>query len=219
MPVPPQRQEKPKTHPRNPIRGANNAPHKTRMGHPAGRKRDPSTTLGMTALEKPKPSIVWWGGQRYIGGGAGRLNGNSGFVGLEDTMLPRTIFLSRLLGLYCVLVGLAMLAHRQATLEMVKALLHNAPLLYVVGVIALGIGLAMVLGHNVWHGGVLPVVVTLVGWLSLIKGLHFLFLPSDAAVRFFLGVLHYEQLFYVYVAIDIIIGAYLTYAGFRAKAR
>ena len=133
-------------------------------------------------------------------------------------MSPRTIFLSKLIGLYCIVVGLAMAAHKQATLETVRALLQNAPLLWLVGVIALGIGLAMVLGHNVWKGGALPVVVTLVGWLSLIKGLHYLFVPSNAAVKFFLGVLHYGQLFYLYVAIDLIIGVYLTYAGFRAKA-
>ena len=133
-------------------------------------------------------------------------------------MSPRTIFLSKLIGLYSIVVGLAMVAHKQATLRMVGALLQYAPLLYLVGVIALGIGLAMVLGHNVWKGGALPVVVTLIGWLSLLKGLHFLFLPSAVAVRLFLGVLHYCQLFYLYVAIDLIIGVYLTYAGFRAKA-
>ncbi|MGB8494661.1 MAG: hypothetical protein WCE53_09710 [Candidatus Acidiferrum sp.] len=134
-------------------------------------------------------------------------------------MLPRTIFLSRLLGLYCVLVGLAMVAHRQATVETIRAMVHNAPVLYVAGVMALAAGLAMVLGHNVWSGGALPVVVTLVGWISLIKGLLLLFLTPHAAGVVFLGGLHYEQLFYLYAAIALIVGAYLTYGGFRAKSR
>ena len=133
-------------------------------------------------------------------------------------MLPRTILLSRLLGLYSVLVGLAMLAHRQATIETIRAMVHNAPVLYVVGVFALAAGLAMVLGHNVWKGGVLPVVVTLVGWLSLIKGLLILFLPVELAGGSFLAG-HYEQRFYLNAAIAIIVGAYLTYGGFRAKSR
>jgi hypothetical protein len=134
-------------------------------------------------------------------------------------MLPRTIFLSKLIGLYSVLVGLAMLAHRHASVETIQAMVHNAPVLYIAGVIALTAGLAMVLGHNVWHGGVLPVVVTLVGWLSLVKGLVILLLSPHAAGVVFLGGLHYEQLFYLNAAIAIILGAYLTYAGFRAKAR
>jgi hypothetical protein len=134
-------------------------------------------------------------------------------------MSSRTIFLSRLLGLYCILVGLSMVTHRQTTVETIKALVHNAPVLFVAGVIALAAGLALVLGHNVWSGGALPVVVTLVGWISLIKGLLLLFLPPEAAGRFFLGGLHYQQLFYLYPAIALIFGGYLTYGGFRSTSR
>jgi len=134
-------------------------------------------------------------------------------------MSPRTVFLSRLLGLYCILVGLSMVTHRQATVETMRALVHNSPVLFIVGVITLGAGLAMILGHNVWSGGVLPVIVTLVGWLTLIKGLLFLFLSPEAAVRFFLGRLRYGQLFYLYAAISLILGVYLTYGGFRSTSR
>jgi len=133
-------------------------------------------------------------------------------------MSLRTTFLSRLLGLYCLLVGLSMITHRQATLDTMKALIHNPPVLFIVGVIALGTGLAMVLSHNVWSGGTLPVVVTLVGWISVIKGLLILFLPPETAVRFFLGRLHYEQLFYLYAAISVIFGVYLTYGGFKSTS-
>ena len=133
-------------------------------------------------------------------------------------MLPRTIFLSRLLGLYSLVIGLAMVAHRQATIETIRAMVHNGPAMYLSGVIALAAGLAMVLGHNVWKGGVLPVVVTLVGWLSLIKGLAILFLSAELERGSFLGG-YIEQRFYLNAAIAVIVGAYLTYAGFRAKAR
>ena len=132
--------------------------------------------------------------------------------------MPRTIFLSKLLGLYSVLVGLAMLAHRHASIETIQAMVCNAPVLYLAGVIALATGLAMVLGHNIWHGGVLPVVVTLVGWLSLVKGLVILFLPAQLAGRCLLAG-HYELRFYLNAAIAIILGAYLTYGGFTSKAR
>lgn len=130
-------------------------------------------------------------------------------------MSSRTTFLSRLLGLYCILVVLSMVTHKRATVETITALVHNPPVLLLVGVIALGAGLAMILSHNVWSGGVLPVIVTLVGWLSLIKGLLFLFLSPEAAVRFFLGGLQYGHLFYLYTAISLILGVYLTYGGYR----
>jgi hypothetical protein len=44
--------------------------------------------------------------------------------------------------------------------------------------ITLGLGLAMVLGHNRWSGGALPILVTLIGWGLLLRGLLLLFLPS-----------------------------------------
>jgi len=129
-------------------------------------------------------------------------------------MAPRTRFLSRLIGLYCVLGSLSMSVHKQATVAMVDALIHNSPLLFMSGVITLGAGLAIVLGHNVWSGGLLPVVVTLTGWVAVIKGLLFLFLSPEAAIGFW-GNAHYEQLFYLYAGISFALGAYLTYEGFK----
>ena len=40
-------------------------------------------------------------------------------------MSPRTLFLSRLIGLYCIFIALSMMARRQATVETVTALLQN----------------------------------------------------------------------------------------------
>jgi hypothetical protein len=36
---------------------------------------------------------------------------------LEDTMSARTTFLSKLIGLYLILISLAMIVHKQATAE------------------------------------------------------------------------------------------------------
>ena len=128
-------------------------------------------------------------------------------------MSPRTAFLSKLIGLYSIVVSLSMVTHKQATVEMMQELIHNPPLLFVCGVMAVGAGLAMILVHNIWSGGALPVIVTLIGWLSLLKGLLLLFLWPEAASRFFLAGLHYEQFFYLYAAISFLLGIYLTYGG------
>jgi len=132
-------------------------------------------------------------------------------------MAVRTTFLSRLLGLYLILISVAMGIHRQATIDSMRALMHNPPVLFVVSVIAMAAGLAMVLGHNVWSGGVLPVVVTLSGWMVLIKGSLLLFLSPEAASGIFLAGLHYEQFFYVYTGIALVVGICLTYGGFRTR--
>ncbi len=134
-------------------------------------------------------------------------------------MSPRTVFLSRLIGLYCILVALSMITHRQATVETATALLHNPSMMLVLGVFSLAAGLAMVLAHNIWSGGALAVIVTLMGWLTLIKGLLFLFLPSDVEAEFFLRELHYDQLFYLYIVISLVIGIYLTFGGFASTSQ
>jgi hypothetical protein len=73
----------------------------------------------------------------------------------------------------------------------------------------------VVLAHNIWSGGALAVVVTLVGWITLIKSLMFLFLPPEMEAALFLRQLHYQQLFYLYGAISLVLGVYLTYGGFK----
>jgi hypothetical protein len=131
-------------------------------------------------------------------------------------MSPRTPFLSRLIGLYAILVALSMFSRGQATVETVAALLQNPSMVFVLGVVMLAAGLAMVLAHNIWSGGALVVVVTLVGWMTLIKSLVFLFLPPEKEARLFLERLHYQQLFYFYWALPLVLGLYLTYGGFRS---
>ena len=131
-------------------------------------------------------------------------------------MSSRTIFLGRLIGLYCIVIALSMMTRRQATVETVTVLLQSPSMMLILGVITLAGGLAMVLAHNIWSGGALTVIVTLVGWMTLIKSLFFLFLPPELEAGFFLRQLHYQELFYLYGAVPLVLGIYLTYGGFRS---
>jgi|SRR5579863_2659175 len=127
-------------------------------------------------------------------------------------MSSRTIFLGRLVGLYCILISLAMLIHKQATVDVLTAMLRNAQLLLVGGVVTVIAGLAMVLGHNVWTGGAVPVLVTLVGWIALIKGSLLLFLSPEQESSIFVDSMHLDQGFYFYLGFMLLLGIYLTYA-------
>lgn len=134
-------------------------------------------------------------------------------------MTSQTQFLAKLLGLYCIIVAVAMGLNRQAMLEAITALVHDRPLVFIVGIITVFAGLAMVLVHNIWSGGVAQIVVTLTGWITLLKGVLLLLLPPDAAVGLYLGTMHYAQLYYLYVAFSLALGLYLSWAGFRAPRR
>lgn len=131
-------------------------------------------------------------------------------------MAARTIFLSKLIGLYCVVIAVAMSVDKPATVNAVVALVGSPPLVLLVGLVVVAAGLALVLSHNVWRGSALAVVVTLIGWLTLVKGALFLFSPAPAAGGFIVWGAAYERWFYVDVALAFALGIYLTYAGFRA---
>jgi hypothetical protein len=111
-----------------------------------------------------------------------------------------------------------MFTRRQATLESVTAVLRDPSMMFVLGAITLVAGLAMVLAHNIWSGGALVVIVTLVGWITLIKSLFFLFLPPEVEAGFFLRQLHYQQFFYLYTGVSLVLGIYLTYGGFKSTS-
>ena len=112
-----------------------------------------------------------------------------------------------------------MMTRRQATVETVTVLLQSPSMMLILGVITLAAGLAMVLAHNIWSGGALVVIVTIVGWITLLKSLLLLFLPPEMEAGLFLGQLHYQQLFYLYGAFSLVLGVYLTYGGFKSISK
>jgi hypothetical protein len=133
-------------------------------------------------------------------------------------MSPRTVFLARLIGLFALLLSFSELVHKQAMIETANALVRDRPLLLMMGMLGLLAGLAMVLSHNIWSGGAVPVVVTLFGWILLIRGAVLLFLSPEAAAGM-IDFFRFEQLFYVYAGITLLLGLYLTYGRFQATPR
>ena len=123
-----------------------------------------------------------------------------------------TVFLARAIGLFTVVLVVALLVRGSA---IIQASVADGPVMMVYATISLAMGIAMVLGHNTWTGGALPVVVTLIGWLSLAKGVLLLFLAPDAGSQMF-AQMRYAEHYYLYLAPTPVIGLYLTWAGFTA---
>ena len=95
-------------------------------------------------------------------------------------------------------------------LAIITSCVQNRALLFLVEILGLAAGLAIVLGHNVWSSGLLALIVTLIGWVTLIRSIILLFLSPEAVARF---VKWYEQNYYLFTAIPLLIGLYLTIAG------
>ena len=133
-------------------------------------------------------------------------------------MAPRTIFLSRLIGLYFILAIPSLMIHWQTTVESAGALLRNEPLLLVTSLFTLIAGIAMVLAHNIWSGGTQAVLVTLVGWVTLIEGLLFLLLPAGVEANYVAAAFSQPLFFCLSMTPALLIGIYLTWRGFKPGA-
>ncbi len=90
-------------------------------------------------------------------------------------------YLAVLWGVTIVVVSLAFLV-KPKLLERLFAKAQKKAMMSFWGITTLVIGITMVLTHNVW---VLDwrVVITIIGWLTLIKGLDLLFLPNRMRKR------------------------------------
>lgn len=127
--------------------------------------------------------------------------------------MPRlTVFLARLIGVFSIVLVAAFLMRGSAIIQTTA---EDGPVMLVYALISLAIGLAMILGHNVWSGGALPVVVTLVGWLILAKSLMLLSLTPEALSRVFAQT-QFGEHYYFFLAPAFLLGLYLTWAGFTA---
>jgi hypothetical protein len=125
-------------------------------------------------------------------------------------MSTRTIYLARLIGLSTVVLVAALLVRGNA---LIMATVADGPVMLVYAIFSVAAGLAMILGHNVWSGGTLPVIVTLVGWLIFAKGLVLLLVTPQTLIPLLERM---QQHYPLHIVPALIIGLYLTYAGFAA---
>jgi hypothetical protein len=134
----------------------------------------------------------------------------------EGTMSPLTRYLSRLVGVFLLVMAVLEWTQPRLLTVVAPAMVDQPALLWVSGMLTFVSGLAIVLGHNVWSDPA-ATVVSLLGWMMTIKGAALLLVPA-AGWTALLGAMHYPSHSGVYTIIPALAGAYLTYAGF-ARSR
>ena len=129
--------------------------------------------------------------------------------------MPRTQFLARLFGLFFLVFAAAFAVNWPAVSAAFGEVVRDPAFLIVSGFLILAAGLAVVLTHNVWRG-VTAIVITLLGWASVLKGAFLLCAPPAVVERLYsqAGFAHL-QMFYV-IAFGAI-GVVLTAGGFLPK--
>jgi hypothetical protein len=130
-------------------------------------------------------------------------------------MFTTTVFLGKFFGLYLIAISITMFVNKRRTLATLDEMVRSGPGMLFSGMVATAAGLAIVLGHNVWSGGVLAVVVTLFGWAALLKGVSLLLIPPEQMAAVYKG-LGFERLFYVWMGVVLAIGLLITLDAFAS---
>ncbi len=91
--------------------------------------------------------------------------------------METSVFIAKLFGLAYTVIGLGMLINGKAYKKMFDAMMKEAGVWYLGGLMALVVGFLIVSAHNVWEGSWV-LLITLVGWLGLLKGLLLLLFPE-----------------------------------------
>jgi hypothetical protein len=126
-----------------------------------------------------------------------------------------TVFLARLTGLFITVLAVWILVDQADFNAVVQAVVNDRVATLLLSLMCLAAGLAIVLAHQVWSGGIAQILVTLLGWLLLVRGVVLLFLPKNLLETLAIAVVGAGWL-WVIGAVALFLGIILTYAGFRA---
>jgi hypothetical protein len=123
-----------------------------------------------------------------------------------------TVYLARFFGVYIAVMGIVMIVRREAMLQLMSAFIDQRPLIFVLAMLRVLIGLAVVLAHNEWRGTV-AIVVSLIGWITLLRGIALMLLPADTERKVLVFFERGSQ-YHAAAIIAIVFGLWLSYASF-----
>ena len=121
-----------------------------------------------------------------------------------------SLFLAKVMGLFMLIMSLSMLVNFHKLPKLLKELAKNTALVFFSGFPAILLGLLIVLSHNVWTNDP-RWIITLMGWLILIKGVLRISMPEKMAG--FVSRIS-PRAHFVMLLIVLLLGAYLALFGF-----
>jgi hypothetical protein len=131
---------------------------------------------------------------------------------MGDWTMERSHFLAKLIVPFFIAAGAGMIFNTVLYRTMFERALHDHMLIYLSGVIALPVGLAIVATHNdwKWHW---PLIITVIGWLAILGGILRMVAPQ-VVEQIGLSALSYPNFFVVDGGVAVILGVLLSYFGY-----
>ncbi|MBD3264080.1 MAG: hypothetical protein GF375_03140 [Candidatus Omnitrophica bacterium] len=125
-----------------------------------------------------------------------------------------SIFLAKIIGPVALVVGVGLLFNLKTYQLLMDDFIKSPALIYLGGVVALFFGVWVLVFHNIWIAN-WSIVITIIGWLGLLKGTWLLIFPRT--VRKILQVYQRNKgLLAFHSVVAIFIGVILTFFGYFA---
>ena len=124
-----------------------------------------------------------------------------------------SLFLAKFFGIYFLIMGSLWALRRDVFLVAIDEFFASRSMMFFSGVAALSVGIAMAIAHSVWEPNWRG-LISAIGYLSLIKGvarIGFPEMPRKAGAALASG-----QTSYMWAGLCILLGTYLTWAGFSS---
>ena len=126
--------------------------------------------------------------------------------------METSIFIAKFLGPYFLVAGAGMTLNASGLHDVMKAFQKNDAIIYLAGVLALVLGLAIVNVHNYWALD-WPLFITVFGWLSILSGITRMTYPKLVA-KIVSGMVESQGIIRAGGAVSIVLGAVLSYFGY-----
>ena len=123
-----------------------------------------------------------------------------------------TLFLAQLLGSVSIILAVVIILRRKLIVHVFSEFVNNRALAFVVGILEVIAGLALVIKHFTWDS-TLETAITIFGWLLLLEGIFYLFV-TRRILRKVIKWLDNKSAYYFFALLYLVLGVYLAYVGF-----
>jgi len=128
--------------------------------------------------------------------------------------MENSIFIAKFLGVAYIIFGLGILLNTKYYKKILDGLMKNAANVLYGGIFALVVGFLITYYHNIWVAN-WSVVITIIGWLSLLKGFLLIVFPNFY-VSWTKVLTRNESFMPIWGFLAFLLGLYFIYFGFIA---
>ncbi|MEI7688857.1 MAG: hypothetical protein WCI91_01590 [Candidatus Nomurabacteria bacterium] len=119
--------------------------------------------------------------------------------------METTILVIKVLGIYMMSSGLLLILKKKSLIILLKDFYSHPALIYLTSTILIFLSSIYLLQYNIWDGSY-KTIVTVIVWLTMVKGLSYIFIPE---ILNKISVNKYQRYFVLYGLIAFVVGLYL----------